>query len=85
MAEEAVTYYPGDTVTLKVLVEHRANFVSLEAVLRGWGEQGSVKATLHAGRLRFAHPATGRSLEAEAPLPADLAAVLAALREYRAL
>ena len=35
MAEETVTYYPGDTVTLKVQVEHRANFVSMEAVLKG--------------------------------------------------
>ena len=39
------------------------------------GRQG-----LHAWRLRFAHPDTGERLAFEAPLPADLAAALAALR-----
>ncbi|HUU21606.1 MAG TPA: RluA family pseudouridine synthase [Phycisphaerae bacterium] len=43
------------------------------------------RQALHARRLRFAHPRTGQSLEVEAPLPADLATVLAALREHRAL
>jgi 23S rRNA pseudouridine1911/1915/1917 synthase len=35
---------------------------------------------LHAARLTFTHPVSGRSLSFEAPLPADLAGVLAALR-----
>jgi 23S rRNA pseudouridine1911/1915/1917 synthase len=35
---------------------------------------------LHAARLAFAHPADGRPVEFEAPLPEDLAAVLDALR-----
>ena len=35
---------------------------------------------LHARTLRFAHPRTGDVVEAEAPLPADLAAVLGACR-----
>jgi 23S rRNA pseudouridine1911/1915/1917 synthase len=35
---------------------------------------------LHAYRLAFTHPATGRRLELTAPLPADFEAVLAALR-----
>src|SRR5204862_4900459 len=35
---------------------------------------------LHASRLRFAHPPSGRVLDAEAPLPADFAQTLAALR-----
>ncbi len=42
------------------------------------------RQALHAERLRFAHPADGRSIEVEAPLPADMAGVLAELREYRA-
>jgi 23S rRNA pseudouridine1911/1915/1917 synthase len=36
---------------------------------------------LHAQRLGFKHPVTGQRLEFEAPLPADLDAVLAILRE----
>ncbi|HEY7476224.1 MAG TPA: RluA family pseudouridine synthase [Vicinamibacterales bacterium] len=35
---------------------------------------------LHAARLEFTHPKTGRRMSFEAPLPADLAAVLTALR-----
>jgi 23S rRNA pseudouridine1911/1915/1917 synthase len=36
---------------------------------------------LHAWRLAFTHPADGRRLEFESPLPADLQAVLDAIRE----
>jgi 23S rRNA pseudouridine1911/1915/1917 synthase len=43
------------------------------------------RQALHARRLRFAHPATGQPLEIEAPLPADIAAVLAELRAHRSL
>jgi 23S rRNA pseudouridine1911/1915/1917 synthase len=39
------------------------------------------RQALHAWRLGFAHPATGEALRFEAPLPEDLLAVLAALRE----
>jgi len=35
---------------------------------------------LHARRLRFAHPADGRTIELESPLPAECLALLAALR-----
>lgn len=38
---------------------------------------------LHAARLAFAHPADGRSLSFEAPLPADLQRVLDDLREVQ--
>jgi 23S rRNA pseudouridine1911/1915/1917 synthase len=38
---------------------------------------------LHAARLRFAHPATGKEVEFEAPLPPELDAVLAQLRRSR--
>ncbi len=41
------------------------------------------RQALHARRLRFAHPATGVPLEIEAPLPADITAVLTELREHR--
>jgi len=43
------------------------------------------RQALHAHRLRFVHPATGAPLEIEAPLPADMAAVLSELRQYRAM
>lgn len=41
------------------------------------------RQALHARRLKFDHPATGRPLQVEAPLPDDMAAVLAELRAYR--
>ena len=41
------------------------------------------RQALHARRLRLVHPASGKPMEVEAPLPADLAGVLAELREYR--
>lgn len=43
------------------------------------------RQALHAQRLRFQHPATGETLEIEAPLPDDIAATLDALRRYRSL
>ncbi len=41
------------------------------------------RQALHARRLRFTHPTTGEPLQIEAPLPDDMAAVLAELRAYR--
>jgi len=41
------------------------------------------RQALHAARLTFTHPATDEPMEVEAPLPADMAAVLDALRTYR--
>jgi len=43
------------------------------------------RQALHARRLGFLHPHTGLPLEIEAPLPADLTAVLAELRSCRVL
>ncbi|MBN2474018.1 MAG: RluA family pseudouridine synthase [Pirellulales bacterium] len=43
------------------------------------------RQALHARRLKFTHPQTGDPLEIEAPLPGDMAAVLAELRQYRAV
>ena len=42
------------------------------------------RQALHARRLKFDHPRTGEPLEVEAPLPDDMAAVLAELRAFRA-
>jgi 23S rRNA pseudouridine1911/1915/1917 synthase len=41
------------------------------------------RQALHAHWLRFVHPETGEPMEIEAPLPADMAGVLAELRECR--
>jgi 23S rRNA pseudouridine1911/1915/1917 synthase len=43
------------------------------------------RQALHARRLAFRHPATGAPLEFVAPLPHDMASVLAALRQFRAV
>lgn len=43
------------------------------------------RQALHASRLKFTHPKTGMPQEVEAPLPADMAAVLEELREYRSV
>jgi len=41
------------------------------------------RQALHAWRLRLAHPETGQPLQIEAPLPDDMAAVLAELQAHR--
>ena len=41
------------------------------------------RQALHASRLTFAHPEDGRRLQFEAPLPADLLALIARLRDSR--
>jgi 23S rRNA pseudouridine1911/1915/1917 synthase len=41
------------------------------------------RQALHARRLKLIHPATGLPLEIEAPLPADILAVLTELRSFR--
>lgn len=42
------------------------------------------RQALHARRLRILHPTTGEPIEFTAPLPSDIEAVLAALRQFRA-
>jgi 23S rRNA pseudouridine1911/1915/1917 synthase len=44
--------------------------------LRGFRRQA-----LHAFRLRFAHPASGHTMQFEAPLPEDMRALIDALEE----
>jgi 23S rRNA pseudouridine1911/1915/1917 synthase len=45
------------------------------------GLLGLQRQFLHAARLAFTHPVTGAPIEVESPLPADLAAALAAARD----
>ena len=63
-------------------VWHRAELTRGE--IRGDSGDTTVlldRQALHARRLRFLHPRTGEPLEIEAPLPADMAAVLARAAE----
>ncbi len=43
------------------------------------------RQALHAHRIRFKHPRTGKVFEAEAPLPDEMQRVLTALRQHRAV
>jgi 23S rRNA-/tRNA-specific pseudouridylate synthase len=76
-------------------VTGKRNQIRLQSRLRGHtlvGEQRYVygpddlrfidfpRQALHAHRLAVRHPADGRSLRLEAPLPADLAELIARLR-----
>lgn len=50
---------------------------------RGDGQILLARQALHAQRLEVQHPATGRDLVFEAPLPTDIQSVLETLRQYR--
>jgi 23S rRNA pseudouridine1911/1915/1917 synthase len=85
-----------ETSLLEVrLITGKRNQIRLQARLRGHtlvGEQRYVfgpetlrpiafpRQALHAARLAFRHPVTGEALRFEAPLPADMAALLDRLR-----
>lgn len=65
----------GDPLYGKRLVIPRGADAALTDALRGFKRQA-----LHARRLALAHPLTGVPLEWTAPMPADMARLLAALR-----
>jgi 23S rRNA pseudouridine1911/1915/1917 synthase len=60
----------------------RTKLVHLPPQARAAAERLGRQA-LHAGVLGFAHPATGEALHFEAPPPADLATLIAAIRDNR--
>lgn len=89
---------PGASLVEVRLATGKRNQIRLQARLRGHmlvGEQRYVygpdslrsiafpRQALHAYRLSFRHPADGRLLNFEAPLPADIAGLLARLRRSR--
>ena len=89
---------PGASLVEVRLATGRRNQIRLQACLRGHtlvGERRYLhgpesrspiafsRQALHAHRLSFRHPADGRLLGFEAPLPADLAGLLARLRRGR--
>jgi 23S rRNA pseudouridine1911/1915/1917 synthase len=65
----------GDPVYGRRLARPRGSGEALITALRGFKRQA-----LHAAALTFDHPANGERLSFEAPLPADFAGLLAALR-----
>jgi 23S rRNA pseudouridine1911/1915/1917 synthase len=54
--------------------------VSGDPVYGAAGDLGLARQFLHATRLAFDHPVTGRAVEAVSPLPAELAEALARAR-----
>lgn len=68
--------YPlvGDAVYGKRLVVPKGASPALDTALRGFHRQA-----LHAARLEFSHPITGKAMSCEAPLPADMQQLLKAL------
>ena len=69
--------YPlvGDPVYGRRLVIPRGASPALAALLRGFSRQA-----LHAAKLVFPHPQGGRRIEVESKLPADMRALIAALK-----
>lgn len=65
----------GDPMYGGALRLPKAASEALVAALRGFRRQA-----LHAQRLSFRHPGSGEQIECEAPMPADLIALMAALR-----
>jgi 23S rRNA pseudouridine1911/1915/1917 synthase len=93
---QVVEGFPDTSLIEVSLVSGKRNQIRLQARLRGHtlvGEQRYVfgpaelrplsfpRQALHARRLAFAHPDDGRPLVFEADLPADMADLLARLRE----
>jgi 23S rRNA pseudouridine1911/1915/1917 synthase len=91
-----VERYEGASLIEVRLVTGKRNQIRLQARLRGHtlvGEQRYVfgpdelrpvcfaRQALHAARLTVAHPATGRRLTFDAPLPRDFLDLIAALRQ----
>ena len=88
----------GASVVEVTLVTGRRNQIRIQARLRGHtlvGEQRYVygpdalrtisfpRQALHARRLAFAHPLDERRLEFDAPVPEDMAQLIARLRTRR--
>ena len=72
--------YPlvGDPVYGRRLVIPRGATAALAEMLRGFRRQA-----LHAAKLSFPHPQDGRMIEVESKLPADIRALIAALKRDR--
>ncbi len=70
----------GRTHQIRVHFAHLGYPVSGDPVYGRTDDLGIGRQALHAFRLKFIHPASGRAVEFEAPLPADLSAAIARAR-----
>ncbi|MFD0667295.1 RluA family pseudouridine synthase [Ramlibacter sp. MAHUQ-53] len=68
----------GRTHQIRVHMAHIGHPLVADTLYGGAPAAGLARQALHAFRLAFTHPATGQPLAFHAPLPADLAAGLAA-------
>ena len=68
----------GRTHQIRVHLAHLGHPLLADALYGGAPAAGMARQALHARRLALAHPITGQPLDFAAPLPADMAAALAA-------
>jgi 23S rRNA pseudouridine1911/1915/1917 synthase len=68
------TLHTGRTHQIRVHMAHRGHPLVADETYGGRPALGMTRQALHAQRLAFRHPVTGRQLAFEAPPPADLAA-----------
>ena len=73
-----VTIKTGRTHQIRVHLAHLGHPLLADALYGGAPAAGMARQALHARRLALAHPITGQPLDFAAPLPADMAAALAA-------
>ncbi|HWI81666.1 MAG TPA: RluA family pseudouridine synthase [Ramlibacter sp.] len=72
------TLHTGRTHQIRVHMAHIGHPLVADELYGGAPIGGLQRQALHAWRLAFSHPVTAAPLEFQAPLPADLAAALAA-------
>jgi 23S rRNA pseudouridine1911/1915/1917 synthase len=73
------TLHTGRTHQIRVHMAHVGHPLVGDSLYAGPMTLGIDRQALHAFRLSFDHPVTGKSLRFEAPLPEDMLALLAAL------
>jgi 23S rRNA pseudouridine1911/1915/1917 synthase len=77
--------YGGRSVVTELELIPRDKLAHYTAAERAAADQPLLeRQALHAHRLAFNHPVTGERVQFEAPVPADMERVLAALRHWRA-
>ena len=72
------TLHTGRTHQIRVHLSSIGHPLVADALYGGTPAAGMQRQALHAFRLAFAHPVTGRALAFQAPLPADIQAALQA-------
>jgi 23S rRNA pseudouridine1911/1915/1917 synthase len=71
--------HTGRTHQIRVHLASRGHPLVADATYGGRPALGLTRQALHAGRLAFVHPSSGRPVSFEAPPPADFAAALEAM------